>query len=448
MSRIIKKRKIAMASLGCPKNLVDSENMLGILAERGFEITTDPGEAEIIIVNTCAFIGDAKEESINKVLEMADYKKTGKCKYLIMTGCLAERYHDEIKTEIPEVDAVCGTGDYYKIADVIKMLDDGKKAVLFGHANECVPEGLERVLSGYPHSAYLKISEGCDNKCTYCIIPKLRGKYRSRTIEDIVSEAKALAENGVRELILIAQDTTRYGIDLFGKYSLDRLLKELVKIDKIKWIRLHYCYPEAITDELLQTIKENEKICNYLDMPIQHINDEVLKRMGRQSTSKQIKDLILKIRKTVPDMVIRTSLIAGFPGETKEQSEELLEFLKQARLDRVGVFSYSREEGTAADLLDGHLDEETKNKRRDAAMEISKQISAEKNKEKLGSVIEVMCDGFDSESMLYCGRSRGDSILIDSNVYFGAEFEAEPGSIVNVKILDCDEYDLYGEAVK
>lgn len=441
-------KKVALVSLGCPKNLVDSENMLGILAENGFEITLDVCKAEVIVVNTCAFIGDAKEESINKILEMADFKESGKCKYLIVSGCLAERYHEDIAREIPEVDAVVGTGDYYKIAEVINDLESKKRVWLFGNADKSVPENMSRILSTYPHSAYLKISEGCDNKCTYCIIPKLRGKYRSRSMEDIISEATALAQNGVKELILIAQDTTRYGIDIFGEFSLDKLLNELVKIDGIEWIRVHYCYPEAITESLLKTIVENDKICNYLDIPIQHINDEVLKRMGRKSRGDQIRNLIDKIRKIVPDITIRTSLIAGFPGEKQEQFEELLEFLKTYRLDRVGVFSYSREEDTAADLLDGHIDDKIKDMRRDTAMELCRQISLEKNREKIGTVIEVMCDGFDDKNMLYRGRSRGDSLNIDSNVYFGAEFEVSPGSVLNIKILDADEYDLYGEAVK
>lgn len=441
-------KKVALVSLGCPKNLVDSENMLGILAENGFEITLDVCKAEVIVVNTCAFIGDAKEESINKILEMADFKESGKCKYLIVAGCLAERYHEDIAREIPEVDAVVGTGDYYKIAEVINDLESKKRVWLFGNADKSVPENMSRILSTYPHSAYLKISEGCDNKCTYCIIPKLRGKYRSRSMEDIISEATALAQNGVKELILIAQDTTRYGIDIFGEFSLDKLLNELVKIDGIEWIRVHYCYPEAITESLLKTIAENDKICNYLDIPIQHINDEVLKRMGRKSRGDQIRNLIDKIRKIVPDITIRTSLIAGFPGEKQEQFEELLEFLKTYRLDRVGVFSYSREEDTAADLLDGHIDDKIKDMRRDTAMELCRQISFEKNREKIGAVIEVMCDGFDDKNMLYRGRSRGDSLNIDSNVYFGAEFEVSPGSVLNIKILDADEYDLYGEAVK
>lgn len=442
------KRKVALVSLGCPKNLVDSENMLGILADNDFEITADAETAEIIIVNTCAFIGDAKEESISKILEMADCKKNCKCKYLIVTGCLAERYRSEIRKELPEVDAICGTGDFYKIAEVIKKLDDCECIELFGNADKEIPENMSRILSTYPHSAYLKISEGCNNKCTYCIIPRLRGKYRSRSMEDILSEANALAENGVRELILIAQDTTRYGIDIFGEFSLDKLLIELVKIEKIEWIRLQYCYPEAITDNLLKVIAENDKICNYFDIPIQHINDAVLKRMGRKSSGSQIRKLIEKIRNTVPNAVIRTSLIAGFPGETQEQFEELLQFLKEVKLDRVGVFAYSREEDTAADLLDGHIDEEEKNIRKDSAMEICREISEEKNKEKVGSILEVMCDGFDAENMLYRGRSRADSIEIDSNVYFGAEFEVSPGNVVNVKILDCDEYDLYGEVAK
>lgn len=442
-----KKYKVAIASLGCPKNLVDTENMLGILADFGHIITADASEAEIIIVNTCGFIGDAKQESINVVLEMADYKKEGKCKYLIMAGCLSERYPDDIKENLPEVDATIGTGDYFKIASVIEDLDKNREIRMFGNANEASPENMPRILSTLPHTAYVKISEGCDNHCTYCIIPKLRGKYRSRTIEDIKSEVCELAENGVREIILIAQDTTRYGVDIFGEYSLDKLLSELVKIEKIEWIRLHYCYPEAITDNLLKVIKENNKICNYLDIPIQHINDEVLKRMGRESSGNQIRKLIKRIRAEIPDAAIRTSLIVGFPGETESQFEELIDFLEEAKLDRVGVFAYSREENTPADKLDNHIDDETKQKRREIAMLTSQRISKDKNEQKLGSTLEVICDGFDDENMLYIGRSRQDSIDIDSNVYFGSKSEISPGEIVLVKILDCDEYDLYGEEI-
>lgn len=445
MSLTHKKYKVAICSLGCPKNLVDTENMLGVLSDAGHEIVSVPDEAEVIIVNTCGFIGDAKEESINTILDMAEYKTKGKCEFLIMAGCLAERYHSEIKKELPEVDAVIGTGDYYKIADVLSEIDSKKDICLYGNADEPVPDKMPRILSGYAHSAYLKISEGCDNKCTYCIIPRLRGKYRSRPVEDIIDEARSLAQNGVRELILIAQDTTRYGIDIYGEFSLDKLLVELEKTDGIEWIRLHYCYPEAITDSLLEVMAKSRKICHYLDMPIQHINDCVLKRMGRKSSGAQIKELIEKIRSVMPDITIRTSLITSFPGETEEQFEELLEFLAEYKLDRVGVFAYSKEEDTPAFNLDGQIDEEIKQKRRDKAMEVCQLISSEKNKAKVGKTLKVIADGFDEETMLYVGRSQGDSIDIDSVVYFGAEREIKPGEILEVEILDCDEYDLYGK---
>ncbi len=440
-----KKLSVAIASLGCPKNLVDSENMLGILAGEGYEIASDASEAEIIIVNTCGFIGDAKEESIQTVLDMAEYKNEGGCKFLIMAGCLAERYHSDIKKELPEVDAVVGTGDFYKICEVIEELEKGKEVCLYGNANEQIPENLPRILSGSPHIGYLKISEGCDNHCTYCIIPKLRGKYRSRAMEDIIAEAKQMAESGVREIIVIAQDTSRYGIDIFGEFSLDKLLCELEKIVGIKWIRIHYCYPESITDGLLKVMAESKKICHYLDIPIQHINNNVLKRMGRKSNTEQIKTLIGKIRKYMPDATIRTSLIAGFPGETEEEFQELLEFLKEYKLERVGIFAYSKEEDTPAYLLDNQIDEEIKENRRDAAMRISMQISEQLNKEKIGKTFSVICDGFDEENMLYLGRTMADSPDIDSVVYFGAEREVEPGEILKVTILDCDEYDLYGK---
>jgi len=438
--------KIGMVSLGCPKNQTDAEIMLGILADCGHEIVANPKEAEVIIVNTCGFIDPAKQESIDACLEMAEYKKTGACRLLIMTGCLSERYHDSIKKELPEVDASIGAGDFHKIAEVIKEAEK-EYVCLWGHQNDEIPENLPRILTTDSYTAYLKIADGCDNNCTYCAIPMIRGHFRSREMADIIAEAKELAKNGVREIILIAQDTTRYGKDLYGEYSLDKLLLELCKIDGIHWIRVHYLYAEAITDSLISVIAQNEKICAYFDMPIQHINNEILRRMARRTNRAEIEEKIRKIREKMPDSVFRTSIIAGFPGETEEQFDELYDFLKEAKLDRVGVFAYSQEEDTPAAKFDGQLSNEVKEERRDKLMELQQGISLEKNKAKIGKVIEVLAEGYDENNFMYYGRSRGDSIDVDGTVYFAAEDEIEIGSFVKVKILDADEYDLTGKEV-
>lgn len=438
--------KIAVASLGCAKNLVDTENMLGILKKEGYGFIGDAKEADIIIVNTCAFIGDAKEESINKILELADYKESGKCKLLIVTGCLAERYHNEIEKQMPEVDAIVGTGDFYKICEVIKAADMGNQVCLYGHSEEFSLEGMARITTTASHSAYIKIAEGCDNKCTYCVIPSLRGKYRSRKIEDIVSEAEKLVDNGVKELILIAQDTGFYGSDLYGRCMLSELLQKLSETGA-HWIRLHYCYPERITDKLLDTIKANKKILPYFDIPIQHASDSVLKRMGRKTSKAQILKIINKIRKKLPDAVIRTSLIVGFPGETRADFKELCDFLSAVQLDRVGVFAYSKEENTPAARLGNQIEKRTKQRRRAKLMQIAQKISLKKNEHRIGEVLEVLCEGFDNESCLYFGRSYSDSIDVDSLVYFGAKREVEVGEFLNVKILCAQEYDLIGEEI-
>ncbi len=437
--------KIGMISLGCPKNLTDSETMLGILSKEN-EIVTEIDEAEIIIVNTCGFIDSAKEESINTVLEMAEYKKKN-LKKLIMTGCLAERYNKEIMKELPEVDAVVGAGDYYKIADIIKSTIEGEKPCMFGHQNEPIPEGLPRRIATPPYTAYLKIADGCDNNCTYCAIPNIRGKYRSRRIEDILAEATELANNGVKELIVIAQDTTRYGKDIYGRYSLDRLLKELTKIDGIHWIRLHYFYPEAVTEDVLDIMAREEKICNYIDMPIQHINDDILRRMARRVDSIDIKKKIEQIRAKMPDAVIRTSLISGFPGEDVWAHQQLYNFVREYKLDRVGVFPYSKEEDTAAATFSGQLPDEIKQQRADSIMQLQRTISHKKNKARLGTAMEVLCEGYDEENFMYYGRSYADSIEVDGKVYFAAEDEVLPGEFVRVEILDADEYDLTGKQV-
>ncbi|MGE4283827.1 MAG: 30S ribosomal protein S12 methylthiotransferase RimO, partial [Clostridia bacterium] len=335
------KYKIGVVSLGCAKNLVDTEVMLGLLSKEGFSITNNSESAHILIVNTCGFIESAKQESVDNILDLARYKTIGNCKLLIVTGCLAERYKDEIIKEIPEVDAVIGTGNYHEVAEVINETFKGQKVLRYGNQDFTPEEGLPRLQSTPSYTAYLKIADGCDNFCTYCIIPKLRGKYRSRTIENIYAEAKQLANQGVKELIIIAQDTTRYGIDLYGQHKLHELLNQLCKIDDIKWIRLHYCYPEDITDQLIEVIANQPKVCNYLDIPVQHCSNEVLKKMGRRGTKEQLTNLLNKIRNIVPDVTIRTSIIVGFPGETKEHFEELEEFIQTIKFDRAGVFKYS-----------------------------------------------------------------------------------------------------------
>ena len=438
--------KIGFVSLGCPKNLVDTEVMLGILGNNGYEIVSNPEDADVIVVNTCGFIDAAKTESIETILEMAQYKNN-KCKLLIASGCLAERYHNDILEELPEVDAVVGTGDYTKIAEVIKSALNGEKPVLYGNMDMPEPEGQPRIVSTGNASAYLKIADGCDNRCTYCIIPKLRGKYRSRHIEDIVKEAESLAKDGIRELIVIAQDTTRYGMDLYGEYRLPQLLQELCKIDGIHWIRVHYLYPEVITDELISVFKNEDKIVKYMDIPIQHCNDEVLKRMGRHGNKEQLYSRINKLRNEIPELVIRTTVIAGFPGETEEQFAELLQFVKDMKFERLGAFAYSQEEDTPAAKLPKQIEQDIKDARAAQILEIQSIISKEHQNSLLGKQLEVLVEGYDMDNLMYFGRSYADSIDIDTTVYFVAEDEVLSGSFVMVEILDADEYDLTGKLV-
>ena len=445
MMNKIENLKIGVVSLGCAKNLVDTEAMLGLLDEKGAEIVTDPKNADVIIVNTCGFIDSAKEESINTILEMAEYKND-KCRLLIMCGCLAERYSGEVLKEIPEVDAVCGTGDYLKIADVINSALSGEKVCLSGHINEPIVDE-KRIVSTGKTTAYIKIAEGCDNHCTYCIIPKLRGKYRSRPMESIIEEAKELAKNGVRELIVIAQDTSRYGIDLYRKYRLADLLRKLAKIDDLVWIRVHYMYPEVIDDEIISVFKNEEKIVKYMDIPIQHASTDVLKRMGRKSTKEELYSLIEKLRREIPDITIRTSLIAGFPGETEEDFKELLEFVKKMKFDHLGAFAYSKEEDTPASLLPDQIPDEVKQERADAIMEVQAEIALNNNREKIGKEITVLCEGYDMENLMYYGRSEGDSLDVDNLCYFASSEETEIGSFVSVLVLDATQYDLTGRRV-
>ena len=437
---------IGLVSLGCAKNQTDAEAMLGILNSDGYHIVFDPEEADAIIVNTCGFIESAKQESINTLLEMAQYKE-GRCKLLIASGCLAERYSKEIAEQIPEVDAIIGTGDYDRIAEAIQGAADGEMPIICGEPNRDPEEGLPRILSTPSYTAYLKIAEGCSNNCTYCAIPMIRGKFRSRKPEAVIAEAESLAKSGVKELIIIAQDTTRYGTDLFGKPSLAMLLEKLVEVEGIEWIRIHYLYPEAVTDELIETMAKYDKICSYVDMPIQHINNEILRRMARRTNRAEIESRINKLREKIPGCIIRTSIIVGFPGETDEQFQELYDFVKEAHIDRMGVFAYSQEEGTPAANFENQVAEEVKQERLDKLMTLQQGISLEMNRARIGSVIDVIVEGYDEDNFLFVGRSRGDSIDVDGKVYFGTETEVEPGDIIKVKILDADEYDLTGNRV-
>ena len=434
---------IGLVSLGCAKNQTDAETMLAILKDDGYKIVAEPETADIIIVNTCGFIDSAKQESINAILEMAEYKTCGQCKKLVVTGCLAERYADDIIAELPEVDAILGTGDYDRIIEVIKSVD--KMPVITNNINRTPECELPRVLLTPPYTAYLKIADGCDNNCTYCAIPKIRGHFRSRKLEDIIIEANQLANDGVRELILIAQDTTRYGTDIGT--SLAKLLDELVKIEKIEWIRVHYYYTEAITKELIDTMAKYDKICNYIDMPIQHADNYILRRMARRTTVEEMDEKINYMRSTLPNCYIRTSIIVGFPGETEEHFQNLYDFVKRTRFDRMGVFTYSCEEGTAAAEFDSQVDDDVKEARYNKLMELQQGISLELNREKIGSVIDVIVEGYDEDNYLFFGRGRGDSIDVDGKVYFGTEDEVTPGDIIKVKILDASEYDLTGQRV-
>ena len=438
--------KIALESLGCSKNLMDAEIMTGILKEKGYEFVEEFDEADIIIVNTCGFIRDAKQESIDTIVELSQLKEFGKLKYLIVTGCLAQRYADELLEEIPEIDAIVGTGNFMNISEIIDRLESEKNVTEIGNIEFAFDETLPRYVSTPEHMAYLKIGEGCSNHCTYCIIPKLRGKYRSRKIEDIVEEAKTLAAEGVKELVVIAQDTTRYGEDLYGEAKLAELLEELAGIEGIKWIRIMYSYPESITEKLIDVIAAHDNICSYFDMPIQHASNRVLKRMNRRTSKEDIRNKVEMIRSKIPDAVIRTTVIVGFPGETEEDLEELIEFMKEIKFDRLGAFAYSREEDTPADRMDGHMDEEIKEERRDRVMMVQQAISEEINQKREDKVFEVLIEE-EAEECVYVGRTQGDAEEIDSVVYVNSDEELEIGSFVNVYITEAMEYDLIGDVV-
>jgi len=436
---------ILFISLGCDKNLVDSEVMLGLLNKQGFRMTDDETKADIIIINTCCFINDAKEESIQAILEMSEYKKTGNCKALIVTGCLAQRYKQEILEEIEEVDAVLGTNSYDEILKAVEESLTGEKTIKL-HDLDKLPEiESDRILTTGGHYAYLKIAEGCNKHCTYCIIPKLRGNYRSVPMERLQKEAVKLAKQGVKELILVAQETTMYGVDLYGEKSLHKLLKELCKIQGIRWIRILYCYPEEIYDELIQTMKDEPKICHYLDLPIQHANDEILRRMGRKTTGQALKNIIQKLRSKLPDIVLRTTLIAGFPGETKEQHEELMAFIDEMEFDRLGVFLYSQEEDTPAAAMENQIPEEIKEKRRDALMELQQDIAFDKAEAMVGTELMAMVEGKLADENAYVARTYGDAPDIDGYLFINTAETLVSGDFVKVRITGALEYDLIGE---
>lgn len=443
----MKNKKILFISLGCDKNLVDSEVMLGILADRGFEMTDTEDDADIIIINTCCFINDAKEESINTILEMAEYKKTGPCKALIVTGCLAQRYKQEIVDEIPEVDAVIGTSKYDEIFDAVDQALKGSHFLDVDDLDRLPSVPGKRILTTGGHYAHLKIAEGCDKHCTYCIIPKIRGNYRSVPMEQLLAEAASLAEQGVKELILVAQETTLYGVDLYGKKSLHILLKELAKIKGIRWIRILYCYPEEIYPELIETIKNEKKVCHYLDMPIQHASDAILKRMGRRTTKAQLKETVSLLRKEIPDIVLRTTLIAGFPGETQEQHEELMEFVDEMEFERLGVFAYSPEENTPAASMPDQIPEEIKEERRDAILELQQEIAFDKAADMVGRTLYAMIEGKVADEPAYVARTYADSPDIDGYVFVNTGEMLMSGDFVKVKITGSAEYDLIGELV-
>jgi ribosomal protein S12 methylthiotransferase len=438
--------KIALESLGCSKNLVDAEIMMGILNKKGYQLVNNPVDADIIMVNTCGFIESAKQESIDTILEYANLKETANLKILVVTGCLAQRYPEELKAEIPEIDAIVGTGSYQNIDEIIANLEKEKHITSLNNIEFVYNEDLPRYISTPSHMAYLKISEGCDKHCTYCIIPKLRGKQRSRKIEDIVNEAKNLAKNGVKELVVIAQDSTMYGSDIYEKPQLAKLLEQLAQIDGIKWIRVMYSYPESITEELVQVIKKNDKICNYFDMPIQHASNKILKLMNRQTTKEDLLKKIEMIRKNIPDATLRTTIITGFPGETESDIEELLEFIKVAKFDRLGAFAYSREEGTAADKLPNHIEDDLKEQRREKVMRLQQTISEELNNQKIGNTYEVLIEE-KIEDDIYIGRTQYDAEEIDSIVYVKTNKDLKIGQFVDVVITDALEYDLMGELV-
>ena len=438
--------KIGFVSLGCSKNLVDTERMLYLLAEAGYEITPEAEEAEIIVLNTCGFIESAKSESIENIIDLASLKELGQLRALICTGCLAERYREEIMKEMPEVDALLGVGSLEKIVEAVEAVARGEKYTAFLD-KEASPLGGDRVLTTPEYTAYLKVAEGCDNRCTYCAIPLIRGKMRSRPIEEIVEEAKDLERLGVKELNLIAQDTTRYGLDLYGEYRLAALVRAITEQTSIPWIRLLYCYPDKITDDLITELRDNPRLVKYMDIPVQHISDSVLKRMNRHGNGDTIREAIARLRASVPGITLRTTVMVGFPGETEQDFEELCAFVKETRFDRFGGFTFSPEEETEAALLPDRIEEEIKSERLDTLMEIQLDISAELQANKVGSEILVLAEGYDIPAGIHYGRSAADAPDVDGKIYFSAPKRIAPGTFLRVKITEALDYDLVGEAI-
>ncbi|MCQ2501401.1 MAG: 30S ribosomal protein S12 methylthiotransferase RimO [Lachnospiraceae bacterium] len=440
--------KILFISLGCDKNLVDSEHMLGKLSSRGHVVVDDETEAEAIVVNTCAFIHDAKEESVSNILEMAEYRKDGKCRCLIVTGCLAERYRQEILDEIPEVDAVIGTNSYDEILTAIESCDQGERSLIMKPLTGLPDNEKKRLMTTGGHYEYLKIAEGCEKHCTYCIIPKLRGKFRSVPMEELLEEATEMASQGVRELILVAQETTIYGKDIYGEKSLHILLKKLCEIPGIRWIRVLYCYPEEIYPELIQVMRDEPKICHYLDLPIQHCNDTVLKRMGRRTTKQELIDIITELRRQIPDIVLRTSLITGFPGETEEQHEEMMEFVDEIEFDRLGVFTYSPEEGTPAAEFPDQIDEETKLDWQDEILSLQQEVSYDNGTKRIGQELDVVVEGYVPNENAYVCRTYADTPGVDGYFFLNTDETLNSGDFVKARVTGAEEYDLIGDLVE
>lgn len=438
---------ILFVSLGCDKNLVDTEVMLGLLASRGYQMVDDETQADIIVINTCCFINDAKEESIQTILEMAEYKKEGRLKALIVTGCLAQRYQQEIIDEIPEVDALIGTGSYDKILDAVDAALAGTSSMEVGGLDKIPEVESRRLVTTGGHFAYLKIAEGCDKHCTYCIIPKVRGEYRSVPMERLILQAEELSDQGVKELILVAQETTVYGKDLYGEKRLPQLLRALCRVEGLRWIRILYCYPEEITDELIQTIKEEPKICRYLDLPIQHASDEILRRMGRRTSKAQLTQIIERLRAEIPDIAIRTTLITGFPGETHKQHEELMDFVDEMEFDRLGVFTYSQEEGTPAAEMEGQIEESVKEERQAELMELQQDIAFEQAEDMIGREVTVMIEGKVADENAYVGRTYKDAPNVDGLIFVNTDEELMSGDFVTARVTGALEYDLIGEMI-
>lgn len=439
--------KILFISLGCDKNLVDSEVMLGMLGQRGYSFTDDEQEAEAVVINTCCFINDAKEESIQTILEMAELRKSGQIRALIVAGCLAQRYADEIQKEIPEVDAIIGTTAIDAIVETLEGVLEGRAVNRFDDIDKALQGGHKRVVTTGGYYAYLKIAEGCDKHCTYCIIPKVRGRYRSIPMPELLKEAEELAQNGVKELILVAQETTLYGMDLYGVKTLPRLLTELCKIEGLSWIRILYCYPEELTDEIIKVIKEEKKICNYLDIPVQSGSDRVLKRMGRRTDTAQISSMIRRLREEIPDICIRTTFITGFPGESKEDHEDTLAFVNEMEFDRLGVFTYSAEENTPAAEMPDQIPEETKQQRRDEIMELQQEIAFEAAEKMVGRCVDAMIEGRMPEEDVYVARTYKDAPSVDGYLFIHTDAQLLSGDFVKVRITGSNEYDLIGEIV-